>query len=586
MLALVGEVAARGKAPEQAITYLRLGACPSGGFSSANGCTTNFDVDTTSFAICILVAHGGHPDDVAAARTQLAAHRTADGGYGASPNATTTNANSTGLALSAIAAMGEDPHAAPWTQGDTDPVRALEALQTPSGGVKYAASSTGPDGYATTQATPGLAGAAYPLHGPPPAPALSPDRLQFGDHVVGTASSSQSVTVSNAGGTALAIGSVRSDGSDFVVTADGCSGSSVVPGASCTFDVAFVPSAPGARHARIGFTSNAGSSPVLEVDGTGLKGVVAISPSTVSYAHVQAGTRSSATGVQVRNTGNAPLVFERSALTGANAGDFEIVADDCTARTLEPDAFCAMSVVFAPAAAGFRSATLSIWTDPSQDPYGVLLSGWGDGAQGLRADETSVVLPSARPGGSSIAFAVGLSNTGRQVVDGLTVAIAGSGRDSFRADVGSCVKALAPGAHCEVEVRFAPAEAGRLTADLLVTGANGAQAHVVLTGDADDAPPVSAFWTSADSVLVGGYSLVHGQVTDDLAGAAGATITFASALYEKTAPLVLGCDRARTFCNWAAGAPVVPGSYLVTVRGVDAVGNAETPGASVTLIVV
>jgi hypothetical protein len=98
---------------------------------------------------------------VSGARRFLVEARNADGGWGLEQGKP-TNANSTGLAISAVISLGERPSAAPWRTGSADPLAALRALQLPSGAFAYMTGQPAND-YATVQALPALAGLTYPL---------------------------------------------------------------------------------------------------------------------------------------------------------------------------------------------------------------------------------------------------------------------------------------------------------------------------------------------------------------------------------------------------------------------------------------
>lgn len=167
-IAALGVLAAGERLPDQAITYLRLGQCADGGVGWQPGCTGKSDLDTTSLAVSVLVGAKVPASDVtrSRARSFLAGAENAEGGFGQYAGGA-TNANSTGLALSAIAALGEGPSEPPWRQADGDnPIRALVALQQRSGGFRYIASQDEVNDYATVQAIPGLAGLPYPVHPP------------------------------------------------------------------------------------------------------------------------------------------------------------------------------------------------------------------------------------------------------------------------------------------------------------------------------------------------------------------------------------------------------------------------------------
>lgn len=170
-LAVLGLVAGGEAVPEGAVRYLSVNQCNDGGFGHEPGCIQGADTDTTAIVVAALIATGSKPGNaaVAKARSWLVAARNAEGGFGDRAGAP-TNANSTGLALSAIAALGERPDAAPWPAGSSTAIDALLRLQAPGGGFRYTAGGE-PDGYATVQAIPGLLGLAHPLPAPPPAKA-------------------------------------------------------------------------------------------------------------------------------------------------------------------------------------------------------------------------------------------------------------------------------------------------------------------------------------------------------------------------------------------------------------------------------
>lgn len=145
------------------LEYFRLSACANGGMSHEAGCVQAPDIDTTAMAIIALRASRISASDpvVAGARRFLLDTQNADGGWGLEPEHP-TNANSTGLAISAVLSLGERVATAPWRDGPRDPARALRALQMPSGAFSYLAGQRAND-YATVQALPALAGASYPL---------------------------------------------------------------------------------------------------------------------------------------------------------------------------------------------------------------------------------------------------------------------------------------------------------------------------------------------------------------------------------------------------------------------------------------
>lgn len=120
---------------------------------------------------------------------------------------------------------------------------------------------------------------------PAPSGSLSPTTLSFGSRVVGTASDTQAVTLSNRGTAPLAISSVRLGGAnvaDFAIASNTCA-TSVAAGASCSIAIRFNPGAAGARSASLTVTDNAAGSPrAVSLSGTGTAPVVPGTPTAVS----------------------------------------------------------------------------------------------------------------------------------------------------------------------------------------------------------------------------------------------------------------------------------------------------------------
>ena len=113
-------------------------------------------MDTSAWVINVLSAAGqkGH-SAVASAKTYILSVQQADGGFGFTKDKS-TSADSTGLVLSAIQALGERTTKAPWRQDDGgDPVKALLPLQDSSGGFRFTSSTRSPNGLSTQQRRPG-----------------------------------------------------------------------------------------------------------------------------------------------------------------------------------------------------------------------------------------------------------------------------------------------------------------------------------------------------------------------------------------------------------------------------------------------
>lgn len=217
---------------------------------------------------------------------------------------------------------------------------------------------------------------------PDPAVSLSVPSVNFGNQGVGSPSAPSTVTIENTGGASLDLGTLSLIGAnpgDFGISADSCSGASVAPAATCSFDVTATPSAVGVSTASVDIPSNAPSSPDnLPLEVTGVSGTLAINPASVNFGAIDVGNTTAATTVTVENTGTADVVVGTLGISGANAGDFGLSADGCSGATLTPAATCTFDVAMTPSAAGARNAQVDIPSDAPSSPDSVPLAGTGN----------------------------------------------------------------------------------------------------------------------------------------------------------------------------------------------------------------
>jgi len=157
-------------------------------------------------------------------------------------------ANSCGASLAAGANCTIHGHFAPTTGG---PLTAVITITDNAGGSPQSITVSGT--------------------GVGPAASLSATSLAYGTVKVGTASGSQTVTLTNNGSATLTITSIALTGADAgsFVFANSC-GTSLAAGANCTIHGHFAPTATGALTAAITITDNAGGSPQsIALSGTG-----------------------------------------------------------------------------------------------------------------------------------------------------------------------------------------------------------------------------------------------------------------------------------------------------------------------------
>jgi len=223
-----------------------------------------------------------------------------------------------------------------------------------------------------------LVGVQILLNTTPPAAGatVSPSALSFPSQPVGTSSSPLGVTVSNIGKGVLTLSSVKFSGtnaSEFNQT-NNCA--SVQPGATCTINVVFTPTAGGNAVASLAINDNVVGSPqTVALSGTATAPIVTVTPSALAFPAQAVGTSSSPASVIVNNTSSkAVLTVAGVSITGADASEFS-QTNNCT--TVQPGANCTIKVVFTPTAAASATASLGISDNAEGSPQAVDLSGTG-----------------------------------------------------------------------------------------------------------------------------------------------------------------------------------------------------------------
>lgn len=210
---------------------------------------------------------------------------------------------------------------------------------------------------------------------PPPTLQLAPPSLSFGLAVVGTTTGAQVETLTNTGGSELAISSVAITGTNATdFNRSSTCGSSLGAGANCTLNVTFTPSALGQRSASITVTDDSAGSPqVLTLNGMGGDSGpnATLSPTSLSFGNQVIGTPSPAQSITLSNYGTTAL-----SITGITASSNFGQTNTCN-LTLASGASCTVSVTFTPGNTGSLNGTLSFADSAADSPQTVSLSGTG-----------------------------------------------------------------------------------------------------------------------------------------------------------------------------------------------------------------
>jgi Gametolysin peptidase M11/Abnormal spindle-like microcephaly-assoc'd, ASPM-SPD-2-Hydin len=209
-----------------------------------------------------------------------------------------------------------------------------------------------------------------------PAYTLSTSALAFGNQALNLASSAKTITLRSTGDKALPITFIAIGGRNpkqFAQTND-C-GTSVAPGASCTFNVTFKPIATGSLTAELIVTTGGGAgTKTVSLSGRGVRSTFSVSPTALSFGDVTRNTTRKKT-VRISNTGTVVLPITSISLAGTNPGQFSRT-HNCPARVAVGGS-CTATVVFKPTSTGAKSAILRVTPGGGAATKSVSLSGRG-----------------------------------------------------------------------------------------------------------------------------------------------------------------------------------------------------------------
>lgn len=185
--------------------------------------------------------------------------------------------------------------------------------------------------------------------------------LNFGYHEIGTTSSPQTVTLTNAGVEAVTIEIALGNAVGFA-QANTC-GSNLSAGSSCAISVTFTPNAMtqslgGTDFLSINHSAADGTefSLFVTLTGTATTTAVAVSPSSVDFGNQAVGSTSLPRSITFANASNTPLAIRR--IFSAPSGLFE-QTNNCPSA-LAPGASCSIEVTFIPKTKGHSAGFLFV----------------------------------------------------------------------------------------------------------------------------------------------------------------------------------------------------------------------------------
>ncbi|MGV7210116.1 choice-of-anchor D domain-containing protein [Oxalobacteraceae bacterium A2-2] len=210
--------------------------------------------------------------------------------------------------------------------------------------------------------------------------------VAFADTQVGQQAAAHRTTLSNNGSAALKIASLVLGGAqpgDFALAGSCASGATVSPGASCTIDSSFKPTAAGARSADLVLMTDGGAQFSLRLNGNGLSvpattPSLGVNPQAFDFGSATVGEAGPLKRFTLTNTGSAALTITGASYTGPFAAATDSNACAAFPLTLAAGASCDLPVRFTPTSAG--SASGSVTLQAAGASWSISLSGQGTAA--------------------------------------------------------------------------------------------------------------------------------------------------------------------------------------------------------------
>jgi len=346
----------------------------------------------------------------------------------------------------------------------------------------------------------------------------APTSVGFSNVQVGT-SQSQTVTLSNSGGSTVSISQALITGSGFSL-----SGMSVpvtlAAGQSTTFQVSFVPQAAGTASGNIALSSG-GSNSTLNVplSGTALApGFLTANPTSVAFGSVQVGN-SQQQSATLTNTGGASVTITQASISGTGL----TLNGPGLPLTLAANQSANLKVIFQPQSSGSTTGTITITSNAPNSTLTIPISGSGTTPGVLNANPTSLSFGSVQVGNSTQLSQVVTNAGGSSVtISQYTVTGSGFGVSGFTPPL-----TLAPGQSYTFTVNYTPQSTGAATGNVsILSTASVGNLTIPLsgTGTAAGQLTVSPAALNFSNVVVGTSASQSASLT-----AAGSSVTVTSA---------------------------------------------------------
>lgn len=205
--------------------------------------------------------------------------------------------------------------------------------------------------------------------------AATPPALSFGGVAVNGPPALGTAVLMNTGAASLTITGVTLPGPPYTVTNPPAVGSVIGPGEGRTVTATFAPTAVGLFTGELEVATSAGIVEVPVSGSAGTPGRLEITPSTIAFGPVVAGSSAAAT-FRLTNTGGSALTITKSKPPASGTG-FAATTSLVEGTTVLAGASLTQTVRFAPEPLGARSDAWLITADDGSGPHTVTLTGTG-----------------------------------------------------------------------------------------------------------------------------------------------------------------------------------------------------------------
>ena len=280
---------------------------------------------------------------------------------------------------------------------------------------------------------------------------FSPRTVAFGAVLTGSSSVQKVVTVTNISSGTVVMSGIGGGVNPPFSALQNCQGRTLARGQTCQMLYTFSPTATGKASTKSLGSWN-GQSYSIPLKGTGVVPTFKLSPKSVAFGSVLAGSSSAQKVVTVTNTSPGPVVM--SGIGGGASPPFSAL-QNCQGRTLTSGQTCQMFYTFSPTATG-NASTIAVGSWNGQS-YSISLRGKGV-APSFKFSPKSVDLGPVAVGTTSPQGVVTVTNTSPGPV--VMAGIGGGASPPFSALQNCQGRTLTTGQTCQMFYTFSPTATG------------------------------------------------------------------------------------------------------------------------------